>query len=117
LHGIILIWFFTIFSDEDGISMEWDNLDLQPPNHYTQKKPDDDEKSALLADPVLSASCTALPMYKSGKLLEVQNIDPVWCSQESGYLEWEGTTPGSDASASFTSASILSPLQEKRYEK
>ena len=66
---------------------------------------------------VLPPACTALPMYNNGNLLEVKNIDPVWCSQESGYLEWEGTTPGSDASASFTSASILSPLQEKRYEK
>jgi hypothetical protein len=64
--------------------MEWDNLDLQPSNHYKQKITND-EKSVLYTDPVLPAACSALPMYKSGKLLEVKNIDPVWCSQESGY--------------------------------
>lgn len=36
-------------------------------------------------------------------MLEVQN-NPIWCSQESGYLEWEGTP----------SDSIPTPLPDKR---
>lgn len=91
--------------------MEWDNRDLQ------SSVPDEENKSTeevlVFTDPVVPAPCQSLVLRKSGNLLDVQNISPQWCSQESGYLEWEGT-PGSDVSTSFTTGSILSPLQEKR---
>ena len=102
--------FFFNYSDEDGMSMEWDNHDLLPTS-FGEKKPI--EKESIIPAPIV---CPTLPLNKNGKFLEVQSVPvgPEWCSQESGYLEWEGT-PGSEASTSFTSASILSPLQEKRY--
>lgn len=91
--------------------MEWDNHDLLPSMHFDEKF--DDESAS---DPVLPLVSESLPLpSKTGQLLEVNYNGKDWCSQESGYLEWEGT-PGSDASTSFTSGSILSPLQEKRYD-
>ncbi|XP_057373987.1 uncharacterized protein LOC130694896 [Daphnia carinata] len=98
-------------SDEDGISMEWDNRDLQSSVLDEESKPS--EEVLVFTDPVVPAPSQSLVLYKSGNLLDVQTISPQWCSQESGYLEWEGT-PGSDVSTSFTTGSILSPLQEKR---
>lgn len=70
--------------------MEWDNHDLE----------DISAVRVLPADEQTPSS--------GAKLLEVNYDGQEWCSQESGYLEWEGT-PGSEVSTS-----ILSPLQEKR---
>lgn len=91
--------------------MEWDNHDLQSSVHYEESNLN--EEVLVLTDPVVPAACQSLVLHKNGNLLDVQNISPQWCSQESGYLEWEGT-PSSDMSTSFTTGSILSPLQEKR---
>ncbi len=84
---------------------------MLPTTHFDEKRTIERESTPVLPSP----ACPLVPLSQSSKLLEVQNVGPEWCSQESGYLDWEGT-PGSEASTSFTSASILSPLQEKRYE-
>lgn len=94
--------------------MEWDNHDLLPTVQYEENLFEivDEDKAAT----VLPANEPSPSVSNNGRLLEVHYDGHEWCSQESGYLEWEGT-PGSEISTSFTSASILSPLQEKRYER
>jgi len=85
--------------------LEWDDEDL-PTSQETRAKEVDQQVQEQA-----SPSCL-LPLSKSGSLLEVER-KPIWCSQESGYLDWEGTTGSSSNEASATT-SILSPLLEKR---
>lgn len=84
-------------NNEEDFSMEWDNQDLLT---LVLTKTDAEAGTDDDVQPSPSASMAAMNM------LEVQN-NPIWCSQESGYLEWEGTPTDS-------SSSILTPLQEKR---
>ena len=80
--------------------MEWDNQDLLT---LVLTKTDAEAGTDDDVQPSPSASMAAMNM------LEVQN-NPIWCSQESGYLEWEGTPTDS-------SSSILTSLQEKRLNR
>ena len=96
--------------------MEWDNHDLLTSMQYDEKNK---TGNSPVAEKKLSSTQlqSLLPLSNSDKYLDVKSFDPDWCSQESGYLESVGTPASDVMTTSFTSASILSPLQEKRYEK
>lgn len=82
------------FSEEDA-SLEWDNEDLLIPVGTKA------EEAEGLMLPLCRTPVALSP--SAVNMLEVQN-NPIWCSQESGYLEWEGTP----------SDSIPTPLLDKR---
>lgn len=90
-------------------------MDLLTSERLEETKPSGIKLNLPLPE-VIQSPETPYTNSKCGNYLEVQSDSPAWCSQESGYLEWEGT-PSSEASTSFVSSSILSPLVEKRYEK
>lgn len=109
--------------------MEWDHADLMTPLRLAEPKPDESARPSLalaLRSPTSSSTpSTSFAPQRSnsggsssggGAFLEVHGSGAAWCSQESGYLEWEGGTPASEASVSFASATALSPLPEKRYD-
>lgn len=93
--------------------MEWDNTDLLSSERSDEGKASEMKLTLPLQGKVQLPE-TPSSQNKIGDQLEVQNDSPACCSQESGYLEWEGT-PSSEAT-SIVSSSILSPLVEKRYE-
>lgn len=95
-------------SDEDPFCMEWDDEDLPASKERCCKEAD--QLVHVLPSPSTSA---LLPLSKSSSLLQVES-KPVWCSQESGYLEWEGTTGSSSSNEASATTSLLSPLLEKR---
>ena len=95
----MFVYLFVGFSYEDA-SLEWDNEDLLVVAVGSKAEEAEGLTLPLCRTPVaLSPSAV--------NMLEVQN-NPIWCSQESGYLEWEGTPTDS------TSASIPTPLLDKR---